>query len=141
MSSKEEKIGDFKLAISNLKDILDLKNNSQMELIDNFNDETDDTIDFIMRDAAIKRFELCYDLAWKCLKHKLAEVGVDIQNPRAAYSESVRSGFLKDDGVWFEIIAARNNAVHSYDTDLANELYKKIPEYVDEFEEVYEVVK
>lgn len=126
MSSKEEKIGDLKLSIANLRDILNMP--------------AENEIDFIMRDATIKRFELCYDLTWKCLKHKLAESGVDAQNPRAAYTEAVRNSLLKEDDVWFDIIAARNSAVHSYDTDLANELYKKIPEYMDEFEEVYEVV-
>ena len=123
MSSKEEKIGDFELAIKNLKEIV-----TEPETL-------------AMRDATIKRFELCYDLAWKCLKHKLSEQGVEIQTPRSAYVEAVRVGLLKEENIWFEIIKMRNNAAHSYDTDLANELYIKIPEYVDEFDEVYEAVK
>lgn len=123
MSSKEEKINDFKIAVTNLKEIV-----TESETM-------------IVRDATIKRFELCYDLAWKCIKHTLSEQGVEIQTPRSAYVEAVRAGILKEDDVWFEIITMRNNATHSYDSYLANELYKKIPAYVDNFEEVYEAAK
>ena len=128
MSSKEEKMQDFKSAIDNLKDALSMDPASHSDS------------QMLLRDAIIKRFELCYDLAWKCLKHKLFELGVDIQNPRAAYVEAVRSNLLHESEIWFEMITSRNNAVHSYDTDLADELYKKIPNYVDGLSSVYKVV-
>lgn len=134
--AKEEKINDFKLAIHNLERSLNIDISIDAKDNNVFDIEKGEEI-LLLRDVVIKRFEICYDLAWKCLKHKLFEMGIDIQNPRAAYVEAVRSKILDDSSLWFDMISLRNSAAHSYDSELADSLYKEIPKYIDGLKSVY----
>ena len=56
---------DFKKTIQNLKEVMNLE-------------KTD-----VTRDSAIKRFEICFDLAWKAIKIYVKEQGIECYSPRA----------------------------------------------------------
>jgi nucleotidyltransferase substrate binding protein (TIGR01987 family) len=120
MSNIQERLIDLNLAILNLKEASSLPSDS-----------------YINRDATIKRFELCFDLAWKILKHKLFSYGVDIQSPRLAFIEGVKNNLISDTDKWLDLIEMRNTAVHTYDSELADQLYKKIPNYISMLDELY----
>jgi nucleotidyltransferase substrate binding protein (TIGR01987 family) len=120
MSNFEEKILDFEKAIKNLKEI--------PKLVE---------VDGILRDGAIKRFELCFDLSWKCLKHKLTELGVEVYSPRNAFVEGVKNGFINENTDVKNLIETRNEATHSYDLKLAEEVFKQIPDFIIIFESIY----
>ncbi|WP_281169080.1 HI0074 family nucleotidyltransferase substrate-binding subunit [Thermoanaerobacter thermocopriae] len=39
-------------------------------------------------DGTIKRFELCYELAWKLMKEYLADLGIIVKSPREAFKQA-----------------------------------------------------
>ena len=41
----------------------------------------------VVRDSAIKRFELCFELSWKTLKDFLAEEGILCRFPRSCLKD------------------------------------------------------
>ncbi len=81
----------------------------------------------IVRDSAIKRFEICFDLAWKSLKIRLEEEkGVICQSPKDCFREGYRQGIIDYDELWLKMTDWRNEAVHTYSEKLAKALYKKL---------------
>jgi len=62
--SLENRFKDFIKCLDKLEEVLNLEEND------------------IVRDSAIKRFELCFELAWKVLKDYLHKEGLFCRSPR-----------------------------------------------------------
>jgi nucleotidyltransferase substrate binding protein (TIGR01987 family) len=75
------------------------------------------------RDATIQRFEFCYELAWKLLKVKLEQEGIDARTPRQALQEGLQAALIDDGNAWSEIQRYRNLTSHTYNERLADEVY------------------
>ena len=89
------------------------------------------------RDSAIKRFELTFDLAWKTLKEYLGEhFGVSVNSPKATFREVFQQGLTQYSDDWIKITDDRNLTVHTYDEDLAEDVYHKLPKALSMFEEL-----
>ncbi|WP_200237722.1 HI0074 family nucleotidyltransferase substrate-binding subunit [Thiohalocapsa halophila] len=84
--------------------------------------------DEFVRDAVIQRFKFCYELAWKMLKLRLEQEGIDAHTPRQALREALQAGLLDDGNLWSEIQRYRNLTSHTYDERLAEEVYAFIVE-------------
>ena len=76
-----------------------------------------------IRDSVIQRFEFCFELAWKMLKLKLQEEGIEAATARAVIRDSVTAGLLEDGNEWSQMLLKRNQTSHTYDDDLAREVY------------------
>lgn len=76
--------------------------------------------------AVIQRFEFCWELAWKALKLRLQELGVEALNPRDVFREALTSGLIHDGNGWSEAQKKRNLTSHTYDEKLADEVYAYI---------------
>lgn len=75
------------------------------------------------RDATIQRFEFCYELAWKLLKVKLEQEGINARTPRQALQEGLQAALIDDGNAWSEIQRYRNLTSHTYNERLADEVY------------------
>ena len=75
-----------------------------------------------MRDSIIKRFEICYELAWHALQERLREEGIDANSPARAIQGAYQVGWIKDQKGWSEMIDNRNLTVHVYDKKVAVEV-------------------
>lgn len=76
-----------------------------------------------MRAAAIKAFEICFDLSWKYLQARLQEDGLSANSPKAVFREAGKSGLISEVKQWLEFIKQRNLSVHTYKSVLADEVY------------------
>ena len=76
-----------------------------------------------IRDAVIQRFEFTFELAWKLLKIRLLEEGIEVNSPRAVIREAVAAGLLEDGNLWSEMLHKRNLTSHTYDEALAQQVY------------------
>lgn len=76
-----------------------------------------------IRDAVIQRFEFCWELAWKALKLRLQQLGVEALNPRDIFREALANGLIHDGNSWSEAQRKRNLTSHTYDEKLADEVY------------------
>ena len=83
----------------------------------------------IVRDSAVKRFELCTDLAWKLVKTHLAERhGIVSSSPKSCIREAFRQGLIDYDEGWLKLIDLRNEAVHIYNVAIAEKVYAQLPD-------------
>ncbi|MBU4360533.1 nucleotidyltransferase substrate binding protein [Candidatus Parcubacteria bacterium] len=120
------KLKDFEKAIQTLKESLEIEQN-----------------DFI-KDAVIKRFEYSFELCWKTTKAFLSQkFGIDIYSPKECFRELRRNKLLNDDETeaLLKMTNDRNEIIHTYNENFADELYKKITnKYYKSIEKVFEVV-
>ena len=82
--------------------------------------------DNIVRDSAIKRFELCFELCWKVLKDLLLQEGLFCRSPRSCIKEAFSLGIIKDEDEWLNILEDKNLSVHTYDEELAEKIYSRL---------------
>jgi len=88
----------------------------------------------MVRDSAIKRFEFCFDLAWKLLKTLLEEKkGVICASPKDCFREAYKNGLIEYDDFWLQMTDWRNEAVHTYSEQFAEAFYQKLPEALKRF--------
>jgi nucleotidyltransferase substrate binding protein (TIGR01987 family) len=117
---QDSKIATFEQALKTFKEAL-LLNPSDLE-----------------RDGAIQRFEYCFDLAWKTSKHFMEKSGLlDLNSPRSVFAAAYSEGIIDDELIWSAIILKRNASVHTYNQQLAESLFAKLPVY---YEAMYQLL-
>lgn len=93
----------------------------------------------IVRDAAIKRYELCYELAWKSIQESLKEEGMEIcKSPKSCFKQAFKQGWIKNEELFVEMIQMRNLTTHTYNEELAEKIYSTLKRFMVEFESLLE---
>jgi nucleotidyltransferase substrate binding protein (TIGR01987 family) len=84
-------------------------------------------VDSIVRDACIQRFEFTFETAWKAIQADARVEGVDCASPRDCFRAAFRLGMLGDDEPdWLRMVEDRNRTSHTYDEEVAAEIYKSL---------------
>ena len=114
---------DFDRIIARLKEVLQKEKND------------------ISRDSSIKRFELCFDLAWRAIKVFSKEKGVECYSPTDCFKSGYQLKLIDNEAAWLEMVKARNETVHVYKEAKAEEVYAHLSKYVPLFEELLKKLK
>jgi nucleotidyltransferase substrate binding protein (TIGR01987 family) len=80
-------------------------------------------------DATIQRFEFSIELFWKFLKRILASKGIVVQYPKDVLREAYAGGLIDNESLWLSMLHDRNLSSHTYNQDLALEIYARIKTY------------
>jgi len=83
----------------------------------------------IVRDSAIKRFELCFDLAWKCIKSFARREGIECNSPRSCLKVAFQLNLISYDENWLKMLDDRNLTAHIYKEKYAEEIYSRLSLY------------
>ena len=119
--SKKIKLNYFRQAVDNLNEVM-------------LEDKTD-----IVRDSAIKRYEICYELAWKSVQELLKSEGLEMcKSPRRCFKEAFQQGWIEDEEGFADMVENRNLTTDTYDKELADTVYQKINDYLVLFESLLE---
>ncbi len=86
------------------------------------------------RDSAILRFELTFEICWKLLQRLVREQGLESNGPRQALENAFTLGWIEDETVWFDLLKDRNLAIHVYREERAEDLFSRLPVYLQAFE-------
>ena len=117
MSKFESLFEDFQKAIKRLSEVLE-----------------QEKTEFI-RDSAIKRFEITFDISWKALKAFLEDYyKIRCASPKTCFREAFNQGLIDYDEMWMKIADWRNDVVHIYKEDLAERLYNDLPQALKYFQ-------
>lgn len=76
-----------------------------------------------LRDSCIQRFEFCIELSWKV---SIKLLGLDTKAPNPAIREMAQNKLIDDTQIWFGFLIARNKTSHSYDEEIAQEVYREV---------------
>ena len=102
-----------------------VKFNQAVELL-SIHIEHEDTVDELLQEGLIQRFEYTHELAWKVMKDYAEYQGyTDIRGSRDAIRKSLEMNLI-DDKRWMNTIEDRNLTVHNYDNEIASEIYDNI---------------
>ena len=92
------------------------------------------------RDATIKRFEFSFELTWKVLKRILAKKGIEVNSPRETFRFAAKEGLIDDPAQWFRFLEDRNLASHTYNEQMAEGLYAKLPAFLEALEKLIQKI-
>lgn len=116
MSKLESVMKQFEKAIGRLEEALNMP-------------ETE-----IVRDSAIQRFEFTIDLSWKTVKAFLEErKGIVCTSPKECFREAYRQGIIGYEEDWLKLVDMRNETVHTYNEEIAERIYKELPNALKHF--------
>jgi len=89
----------------------------------------------IIRDSAIQRFQISLELCWKYLKTYLEEEHNAVcTSPRSCFRAAFQHGVIADDPFWIELTVLRNYTVHTYNEQLADYVYDRLPQVLNRFQ-------
>ncbi len=94
-----------------------------------------------IRDSAIKRFELAFDMAWKVIKAFLEEKGVICSSPLGCFREAYKQGIVEYEEMWAELVKTRNATAHTYKEELAENVYSQLPQALGAFQKLLSALK
>lgn len=98
------------------------------EALDYANSRTNKSEFLIARDACIQRFEFCIELAWKI---SAKQMGSSSTTAKPVIREMAQNGLINNPEQWFEFVNARNQTSHSYDEDVAKQVYAVAVGFLD----------
>ena len=84
--------------------------------------------DEYIRDSVIQRFEFTHELAWKMLKLRLESEDIFVKTPRETMQAALQAGLIEDGNAWSDLQKMRNLTSHTYNEDLADDVYTYIVE-------------
>ena len=85
-------------------------------------------LDDMYLDATIQRFEFCFELAWKLMKAILEYEGIEANSPRSSIREGWKQGLISDAEAWLDMMEKRNLSSHTYDENVARDIYHEVKE-------------
>lgn len=99
--------------------------------------ELEDLSNEFVVSGIINKFALQFELAWKLMKETLAYEG-DVAAASGSPREVLKAAFaiydFVDEGLWLEMLRARNELSHIYDGDAAAKMVNRIIEaYIPQF--------
>lgn len=107
---------DLNNAVNRLSEVLQLEKNA------------------IVRDSAIKRFEIAFDLSWKFLKTYLEDIhGIIVASPKNTFREAHKLGIIEYDSIWLSMTDDRNQIAHIYKEALAEDIFARLPLFLNQF--------
>lgn len=109
---------DFKKATNRLEEVLSLEKNE------------------VIRDSAIKRFEICFDLCWKLIKSYAKEQGIECNSPRSCFKTAFELQLVEHDERLLKMIDDRNLTAHVYKEEYADDVYSHLSDYLELFKKL-----
>lgn len=81
----------------------------------------------IIKEGLIQRFEYTHELAWNVMKdYAVYQGNSTIGGSRDATREAFKLQLFTDGHIWMEMINSRNETSHTYNQEIADEIYTKI---------------
>lgn len=84
----------------------------------------------LTRDAAIQRFEFCFELAWKVIQERARAEGLDCQSPKGYLKLAYKNDWITDETGWLAMLEDRNRTAHTYNETLAKDVYRRLPAHL-----------
>ena len=113
----QQRFSNYRKALAKLTQAVDLMSEQV---------ERDESVDELLQEGLIQRFEYTHELAWKVMKDYAEYQGyTDVRGSRDAIRKALEMNLI-DDKQWMETIEDRNLTVHNYDNEVASEIYENI---------------
>jgi nucleotidyltransferase substrate binding protein (TIGR01987 family) len=100
-------------------------NNDEDETVDD--NKSNFVLDEMIKEGLIQRFEYTHELAWNVMKDYAEYQGnTTVGGSRDATREAFQLMLISNGEVWMDMISSRNKTSHTYNEEIANEIFDKI---------------
>jgi nucleotidyltransferase substrate binding protein (TIGR01987 family) len=97
-----------------------------------------------VRASLIKHFEICYEMCWKTMlrfiKADIGEEEANILTRRDLFRVSAEKGLIADFDHWLAYHNTRNMILQSYDSKIANDIYRTAKMFADDLRDFVETI-
>lgn len=108
-----ERLTIFKNAIERLTEVIKLREQRPLSQFEN--------------DSLIKRFEFCYEMAWKLMMSYEKENGAsELLGSKDVIRRAHASSLIDNGEAWLEMVDNRNKTSHLYDEEMAKDVIDEI---------------
>ena len=98
--------------------------------------DMDESLPQVVRAAVIQHFEFTFELSWKMLERllseKLGSSAVKQMTNKALFRVAAERLLIEEPQRWFTYLDARNKTSHTYNESVADDVYGKIPAFIDD---------
>lgn len=98
-------------------------------------------VNLLERDGMIQRFEYCLEVSWNSAKKVLEFHEFKSETPRNVFREMARIGWIDNPDSWIIFLEARNKTSHIYHEEVAQELFKLIPSFLEASKSLLETLE
>lgn len=95
----------------------------------------------VHKDATIQRFEFTFELCWKTLQTYIRDQGFDCKSPKNCFREAAKIDLIENPEGWFEYLEKRNLIAHTYNEQLADQVYKKAVDFPKDVDGLLNLLK
>jgi nucleotidyltransferase substrate binding protein (TIGR01987 family) len=95
----------------------------------------------VVTDATIQRFEFTVELFWKLLKKLVMAKGTEVVFPKDVLRAAYAGHLIDDENAWIDMLDDRNMTSHTYNEELADEIYERIKVYCPVLRKTFEKLK
>lgn len=104
--SQDPNLNPLKKALDSLEDILKQPHNKYIVA------------------GVVQNFEFTFELSWKAMQRFLKLQGVETGSPNQVLRAAAQEGLIIDLELWLTFLKNRNLTVHTYNEDVAEEVYQ-----------------
>lgn len=98
-----------------------------------------ESLDKLLQEGIIQRFEYTFELTWKTMKDYLEAERELVKSPRSVIKKAFEYELIEDGTLWMDILDSRNLLSHTYDEKLFKEAFTKIvQDYYPALKRVFE---
>jgi nucleotidyltransferase substrate binding protein (TIGR01987 family) len=118
----EQRFSNFNKALLKLEESVNYINHNVLD-----EENLGYIIDELIKEGLIQRFEYTHELAWNVMKdYALFQGNSTIGGSRDATREAYKLQIIENADVWMDMIQSRNKTSHTYNVEIANEIFGKI---------------
>lgn len=118
----EQRFSNFNKALLKLEESVNYKNHNVLD-----EENLGYIVDELIKEGLIQRFECTHELAWNVMKdYALFQGNSTIGGSRDATREAYKLQIIENADVWMDMIQSRNKTSHTYNVEIANEIFGKI---------------
>jgi nucleotidyltransferase substrate binding protein (TIGR01987 family) len=124
----EQRFSNYRKALKKLTEAIEYIKKDLTENKSNIeNEHADDVLGEIIKEGLIQRFEYTFEMAWNVMKdYALYQGNSEISGSRDAIRYAFSSNLISEGDLWMEMINSRIKSSHTYNEEMAKEIYVKI---------------
>ncbi|MEC4048389.1 nucleotidyltransferase substrate binding protein [Flavobacterium sp. SUN046] len=124
----EQRFTNYNKALNKLEESVEYITNRFLIETDEFTIDNQSTvINQLLKEGLIQRFEYTHELAWNVMKdYAFFQGNSTIGGSRDATKEAFQLQLIENADIWMDMIQSRNKTSHTYNEEIANEIFSKI---------------
>ncbi|OMQ13220.1 nucleotidyltransferase substrate binding protein [[Flexibacter] sp. ATCC 35103] len=124
----EQRFSNFNKAISKLEESVNyIKHKYLNEEEELHTEDLEHVVEELIKEGLIQRFEYTHELAWNVMKdYAFFQGNSTVGGSRDATREAFNLQLIENADIWMDMIQSRNRTSHTYNEEIANEIFSKI---------------